>query len=94
MTDIVKFRKYQRDYHHNLKQELFTILGWCCVKCGFSDVRALQFDHISGGGTKEMLSKFSNSPRRMYRYYVDHPEEAKQKLQVLCANCNWIKRFS
>jgi len=22
-----------------------------------------------------------------------HPDEAKEKLQILCANCNWIKRY-
>lgn len=28
----------------------------------------------------------------MLKYYVNHRDEARAKLQILCANCNWIKR--
>lgn len=72
-----------------LKDRLFAILGGPrCVSCGFEDGRALQFDHINGGGTK--ARKQSNGHE--IAYYSSHPDEAKQNLQVLCANCNWIKR--
>jgi len=69
---------------------LFDILGRECVLCGYSDIRALQFDHINGGGRKEQ--RIYNDRATMVLFYVKNPELAKKKLQVLCANCNWIKR--
>ena len=50
----VKERKIetQREWRALLKKTLLEILGGVCVKCGFSDVRALQIDHINGGGFK------------------------------------------
>jgi len=27
-------------------------------------------------------------------YYSQHVDEAKRKLQLLCANCNWVKRMA
>jgi len=89
-------RKAQRIYH----ERLLELLGNKCVRCGFSDSStmvswgsalgrwALQIDHISGGGRKEL----GKDNEAMYRYYLSKPDEAKLKLQVLCANCNIIKR--
>ena len=99
-------RKWAREYYrkHNThlqriqnetakweKSMLFNILGGAkCILCGYSDLRALCFDHINGGGCEERR-KFKNV-RIMRRHYLNHPEEAKKKLQVLCANCNMVKR--
>jgi len=65
--------------------------GTKCKRCGFDDVRALQLDHIKGDGMKDR-KRFKND-QYMWFYYYDHPEQARKKLQVLCANCNWIKRY-
>ena len=67
--------------------EALKFLGGKCVKCGFSDVRALQIDHISGGGNKEY--KKHGGMYGVYKNVLLEPE----KYQLLCANCNWIKRF-
>jgi hypothetical protein len=95
-------KKYQNEYVKNwckknrilLKNKLFDLLGKKCQKCGFDDIRALQFDHINGQGGKDYirLSGKRSATAGYYKYYVEHPEEAKKNLQVLCANCNWIKR--
>jgi len=79
-----KYTKINRD-------KLFEILGGAfCSRCGFKDKRALQLDHVKGGGKKELRDLRGNS--NMTSYYIRNPELAKQTLQVLCANCNWIKR--
>lgn len=73
---------------------VFAILGKRCVRCGFDDIRALQFDHIKGDGSQNR-SKLGNHRRAtlpFYRYYAEHPEEAFRDLQVLCATCNKIKQ--
>jgi len=74
------------------KFEMFEILlSNKCIKCGFSDPRALQFDHIHGGGGKER--KLRRSYDTMLKFYRDRPHYARQRLQVLCANCNQVKKF-
>ena len=83
---IIRSKKY-RD---SMRLKIFNILGHKCVRCGFDDKRALQFDHIEGGGTKER--KNFNGGCELMRFYSDNPELTKQRLQVLCANCNWIKK--
>ena len=85
--------KYQRDLRHHLKLKAFAVLGGVC-RCGFSDWRALQLDHIHGGGTKERLGlKKFDLALVYYRFIIKNPEDAKKKFQLLCANCNWIKRY-
>lgn len=80
-------RKARRDA---VRDELLSILGRACVRCGFDDKRALQFDHIHGGGGKDAIRH--GGTLRMYRYYCARPDTARERLQTLCANCNWIKR--
>lgn len=60
-------------------------LGGVCIRCSFSDIRALQIDHINGDGT---IERKSLSPCKLYKLALNNPT----KYQVLCANCNWIKR--
>lgn len=67
---------------------LLNMLGAECIKCGYSDLRALQLDHINGGGCKERKKTHNQT---LIRFYRNNPKEAFKKLQVLCANCNWIK---
>jgi hypothetical protein len=62
-------------------------LGGKCCKCGFSDIRALQLDHIYGGGHKERSTRKSDAKKIATDVY------GKEKFQLLCANCNWIKRW-
>ena len=76
-----------------LEEHLFAILGHKCATCGFSDRRALQVDHIKGGSYRYKQAGNSLSRRwyfvRLLRLPVD---ELRRKYQILCANCNWIKR--
>jgi hypothetical protein len=98
-------KSYAQNYYHNHKAvmdarskhavlqyiDLLELLGSHCVRCGFADIRALQIDHINGQGKKE-FQKFKGNIS-LYRFYLKNPDLAKKYLQVLCANCNWIKRF-
>ena len=76
-----------------LRNDLFKLLGGkICVNCGFIDERALQFDHINGDGSILEIKTGRERNKTFYKKYLDDPELAKKTLQVLCANCNWIKR--
>ncbi len=73
--------------HESLRREVVQLLGSVCIKCGYDDHRALQVDHVHGGGTHE-LKRYSGSS---YLYKV-RKEITSGRYQLLCANCNWIKR--
>ena len=79
--------KTKRD---KIRDDLLAFLGGECVSCGFRDKRALQLDHINGNGYKD--KKFFSDMYVGYKYYLLNPVLANQNLQVLCANCNWIKK--
>jgi len=64
---------------------LIRRMGNKCVRCGFDDIRALQLDHIEGDGYKYSKETYY----RRLQSIITHPE----RVQVLCANCNWIKRY-
>ena len=82
--------EYYKIRYRKAKDRLFDILGGkVCIKCGINDERCLQFDHINGGGQKEL--KENSATNLLFKYLKD--PEIKNKLQVLCANCNWIKRY-
>jgi len=61
--------------------------------CGERDLRCLQLDHINGGGNRESKTAFNLNRKNMYRYYLRNPKELYEKFQLLCANCNWKKRY-
>jgi hypothetical protein len=79
-----------------IRDKLKKILGGedCaeCIQCGFKDHRALPNDHIDNDGYLDNR-KFSDKRGRDY-HYTTHPEEAKKKLQILCSNCNEIKKHN
>lgn len=79
-------RQCRRAWYHKLKAKVFDKLGRACVECGYSDERALQVDHVHGGGTMERESMSRDT--YLQRVLAAPPG----KYQVLCANCNWIKR--
>lgn len=70
-----------------VRERLLAMLGGKCIECGYSDYRALQVDHINGGGTAERKSKRGTS----YYYHIIKRINSVD-YQVLCANCNVIKR--
>lgn len=85
------FNTYQRNYRAKLRLKAIELLGGKCVECGFSDWRAMQIDHINGGGHKER--KAAKSPSDYYKNIVASVEQGLNEYQLLCANCNQIKRY-
>ena len=91
----VSINERHRQYTKHEREKLICLLGGKCVnhmknygvKC--TDMRVLQIDHINGGGCKERLKCHSE----IYRLINKLPtEEIKKRYQILCANCNWIKK--
>lgn len=87
-----KIREAQRLEKQRKKIEIHTALGSICVKCGFTDIRALQIDHIFGGGYTER-KLYPTNPKKYYSDILKSIKRNEGKYQLLCANCNWIKRY-
>jgi hypothetical protein len=63
--------------------------GLRCARCGYDeDWRALQVDHVEGGGSR-VRSEFSYQGA----YYDAIIEGDGEGLQVLCANCHQIVSY-
>lgn len=75
---------------HRARVKSINILGGKCKRCGFSDKRALQIDHINGGGLKE-LRRIGGY--KIYLRIINGDNSVRREYQILCANCNWIKRY-
>jgi len=90
-THRKEIRERQRQVHKVNKRKLFDLLGGVCLKCGFTDERALQIDHIDGGGFYER-KKLKINPKGFFGYALQSVLRGEKKYQLLCANCNWIKR--
>ncbi len=86
-----KTNTYIRERTQKARISALQALGAKCARCGFEDFRALQIDHVQGGGRKEYKSINFSSTRAIYYEGIAANPEPK-KYQLLCANCNWIKR--
>ena len=82
-----KSRLYQRNKIRKQRLKIIEYLGAKCKWCGFTDWRALQVDHVNGRGTKEN-KKIGN-----YKVLGQVMTDTSGKYQLLCANCNWIKKY-
>ena len=96
--NTIKYTNYQAKVRRKianrkstLRLKVVNFLGGECVRCGVRDLRCLQLDHINGEGEKH--DEKYHDRALMYRYYLNHPEVVIKKYQILCANCNWIKRY-
>jgi hypothetical protein len=89
--DCDKKRDYRRRRGFSLHKKCIDKLGGKCKRCGIDDWRVLQIDHVNGGGKKEIQSYHKNYDWRTY--YRNVIADNSGKYQVLCANCNWIKRW-
>lgn len=86
-------RKYTRDRGQQIKQIVLSHYSDGqpkCNQCGFEDIRALSVDHINGGGNKQRRDD-GLLGANFYKWikHQNYPEG----LQVLCMNCQFIKRM-
>jgi len=90
-------RELSRNYLRKLREKIILILGGKCANpnCPIPpekmNARALQIDHVNGGGLKE-YKNLKNS----YSYYkniLNKIQSGSKNYQLLCVYCNWIKRI-
>jgi hypothetical protein len=86
----IKQNKYSNNALQEHRHSILEVLGLKCVRCGFIDIRALQIDHVNGGGRKENRA---TSGLGYYKKILSRILAGSKEFQILCANCNWIKKF-
>lgn len=81
-------RRAERECRRRSRRKIIAELGGVCVWCGNDDHRVLQIDHVNGGGSYARRTRFRTEEQR-YRAVRENPHLH----QLLCANCNAIKKF-
>lgn len=87
-----KVKIIQRKYREKLRLEILTHYGGSpprCACCGTDDVRVLAVDHINNDGAKHR--KITGAGTGFYLWLKRNG--FPKGFQVLCMNCNWIKRL-
>jgi len=91
-------KKVKKNLLEKRKAEIFELLGNKCVNPYnlehgdfMSDVRCLQIDHVNGHGHKD-IRETSLCRTTYYREVLKRIKEGSKDYQLLCANCNWIKK--
>lgn len=84
------FRQKAAETNWRRRLAILAILGSKCVRCGFDDPRALQVDHVNGGGSQHRKSLSHSWGSKFWEAELS---ERRAAYQLLCANCNWIKRY-
>jgi hypothetical protein len=94
-----RVKESQPRYRHHIKLEVLSHYSGhnppqCTNPFGehkepYTTLDALSIDHINGGGRKEN-KKVGQWGNNFYRWLRDH--NYPEGYQVLCLNCQWIKR--
>ena len=91
MSNTARNRNRSREQYRVWREAALKLVGRVCIGCGYNDLRALQIDHVEGGGSAERKSKKLNGYQYYQHIYNEVLSGEKSKYQTLCANCNRIK---
>ena len=88
-----KIKLYSKNRRREFKRLVLERYGNVYTLCNFSDIRALQIDHINNNGAEERKSLGGQnvSGWRFYEYLIKNG--LPDGYQTLCANCNMIKQL-
>jgi len=90
-THKKELNDYKSNYKRKIRNEILELLGNKCIRCGFSDIRILQIDHVKGCGKKEIQS--FKTYTTYLRYVLKKIQSGSKDYQLLCPNHNWLKRI-
>lgn len=87
-------RKSSDSWKLSTKIEVLTYYGkgkLACIRCGYSDLRALSIDHIKDNGAEERRKDKTASTGTWF-YSRLRRRGYPQGYQTLCMNCQFIKK--
>lgn len=83
-------RRLDKKYYYRINAEMYSLLGGKCKHCNIDDPRVFQIDHVDGGGNSRKIKNRSGQGLR--RQMLQEIREGSERYQLLCANCNIIKK--
>ena len=82
-------RRDRQKYSLALRRfKAYAVLGGKCARCGNDDPMVLEFNHKNGDGKEHRLQLGTDSGTHMAAWVAHNPEEARSRLELLCANCH------
>lgn len=91
-----KYNEGSRLKREVVKLEVFTAYGGAvCRHCKMQDIRCLTLDHVNNDGASERKRLFgdrSQAGYKMYSYLKKNGFPDRHRYQVLCRNCQEIKK--
>jgi hypothetical protein len=104
MTDMTKRKLWisrkianRKKLYQDLRKQILEKLGNKCANPNcpipreLMDIRCLQIDHVHNNGNIEKKKYYSPNNPKYLRKILDDKEG---NYQLLCAYCNWLKRFT
>lgn len=85
-----KNREWIKNFRRELRKEVINAYGGHCVCCGESNWEFLTLDHPNGNG-QEDRAKHRLILGQLYGWCKKN--NFPPGYQVLCMNCNWVRRF-
>lgn len=85
------FKKKTKEKTNAFRNQAISLLGGRCKRCAYNtDYRVLFVDHVNGGGTaiRRKIGQWKH-----FRNIIDEIKNGSNDYQLLCANCNWLKRY-
>jgi 5-methylcytosine-specific restriction endonuclease McrA len=79
-----KNRESQRNYMRKVYASVVQMLGGKCIDCGCKILKALEINHIHGGGRKEERKR----GRKSYLLDIYKGRRKTNDLNILCRVCN------
>lgn len=81
-----------KKYINNLRYKFLQMYGNKCACCGETYVPFLTLDHVRGDGKMDRTS-YTGKPCNSYNAYRNAIKYYNpQKYQILCMNCNFVKK--
>lgn len=83
----------QAERRFKLRAVVLKKMGAECKNCSYNDFRALQIDHIKSNGKIDRIDN-KNYNEKFLKYLINLDNiELTDNYQLLCANCNSIKKL-
>lgn len=93
MNKVLEYEKYYHLTQKIIVLQFYSDGKMCCKNCNYDEnIDALTIDHINGGGNKISKQYGIERGSRIYHYIIK--ECFPDGLQVLCMNCQFIKRLN
>jgi hypothetical protein len=86
-------RKWGRVSYWRRRLRVIKLLGGKCCRCGNSDARVLQINHVNGGGSKETQIGKGEMGSSNFLIDIDKGRRSINDLNLMCANCNILYEY-